>query len=152
VGLQIYLHDFIQPDDPIPSGAFWQSSTDWIGERGKTAVNLKIAGEKSHRHDCTVVITDGENPFVVAHSGVAEAFNVFRVDSVRDTTGAGDVFRAGMLHGLNEGWNLKASLQFASAAGALNVRTLGANADIPSVREIESLIASQPEISAQFSA
>ncbi len=151
-GLKVYLHDFIREDEFVPAGSVWQSSTDWVGQRGDTAENLRIAAEKCAAHDCTVIITDGDHPFVVATEGVARQYNPFTIDSVVDTTGSGDIFRAGVLFGLNGGWTLEASLQFAAAAGALNVRTMGASTDIPSVREVESLIASQPEIAAQFSA
>ena len=53
--------------------------------------------------------------------------NCYRVDSVVDTTGAGDCFRAAFATSrFCDGRNVQDSLQFASAASALLVQRLGA--------------------------
>ncbi len=67
----------------------------------------------------------------------------FRVDTV-DTTGAGDIFHAGFIYGLLQGWPLQRQLEFACAAAALNCTGIGARACIAPVKEIEGLIASGP--------
>jgi sugar/nucleoside kinase (ribokinase family) len=59
-----------------------------------------------------------------------------RVD-VKDTTGAGDVFHGGFVYGLARGWDLAATLRFASAAASLNCCAYGARGGIRSVEEIE---------------
>src|SRR6266446_4323868 len=64
----------------------------------------------------------------------------FRVDTV-DTTGAGDVFHAGFIYGLLQGWPLQRQLDFACAAAALNCTAIGARGGIQSVDSIEHLIA-----------
>jgi sulfofructose kinase len=64
----------------------------------------------------------------------------FRVQPV-DTTGAGDIFHAGFIHGLLQGWPLERQLEFACAAAALNCRGVGARGGIQSVESIESLMA-----------
>jgi sulfofructose kinase len=63
----------------------------------------------------------------------------FRVESV-DTTGAGDIFHAGFIYGLLQGWPLARQLDFASAAAALNCKAIGARGGIQSVEAIENLI------------
>ncbi len=65
----------------------------------------------------------------------------FRVPVV-DTTGAGDVFHAGFIFGLLQGWPLERQLDFACAAAALNCMGLGARGGIESVEKIEALMAS----------
>jgi sulfofructose kinase len=58
-----------------------------------------------------------------------------------DTTGAGDIFHAGFIYGLLQGWPLQRQLDFACAAAALNCTAIGARGGIQSVDSIERLIA-----------
>lgn len=64
----------------------------------------------------------------------------FRVQPV-DTTGAGDIFHAGFIHGLLQGWPPQRQLDFACAAAALNCTAVGARGGIQSVEIIERLMA-----------
>ena len=64
----------------------------------------------------------------------------FRVETV-DTTGAGDIFHAGFIYGLLQGWPTQRQLDFACAAAALNCTAIGARGGIQSVEAIEHLIA-----------
>jgi len=64
----------------------------------------------------------------------------FRVQPV-DTTGAGDIFHAGFIYGLLQGWTLPRQLDFACAAAALNCTAVGARGGIKSVESIEKLMA-----------
>lgn len=63
----------------------------------------------------------------------------FRVQAV-DTTGAGDVFHAGFIFGLLQGWPLEQQLDFACAAAALNCTGMGARGHIAPEGEIEELV------------
>jgi sulfofructose kinase len=63
----------------------------------------------------------------------------FRVESM-DTTGAGDIFHAGFIYGLLQGWPLARQLDFACAAAALNCKAIGARSGIQSVQAIENLV------------
>ncbi len=60
---------------------------------------------------------------------------------VIDTTGAGDVFHGGYIYGLLQKWNIKDVVRFASAFAALKCKKLGGRAGIPSLNEVEALIA-----------
>jgi sulfofructose kinase len=64
----------------------------------------------------------------------------FRVNTV-DTTGAGDIFHAGFIFGLLQGWPLPSQLDFACAAAALNCTAVGARGAIQSVDSIQKFIA-----------
>jgi sulfofructose kinase len=60
---------------------------------------------------------------------------------VADTTGAGDIFHAGFIYGLLQGWPLQRQLDFACAAAALNCMALGARGGIEPLGAIENLMA-----------
>jgi sulfofructose kinase len=62
-----------------------------------------------------------------------------RVPAV-DTTGAGDVFRAGVIYGLLQGWEVPALLRFANAAAALSCTKPGAIASVPTLTEIQKFL------------
>jgi sugar/nucleoside kinase (ribokinase family) len=66
--------------------------------------------------------------------------SAFRVPVV-DTTGAGDIFHAGFIYGLLQGWPLERQLDFACAAAALNCMASGARGGIETVAAIEETMA-----------
>jgi sugar/nucleoside kinase (ribokinase family) len=102
--------------------------------------NLTSALKEMHtRFDAKLVAATLGAEGVLAWDG-EELLHVpaYRVPA-RDTTGAGDVFHAGFIYGLLQGWPLKRELEFACAAAALNCLSLGARG-IRSVAEIEELM------------
>ena len=60
---------------------------------------------------------------------------------VLDTTGAGDIFHAGFIYGLLQGWELERQLDFSCAAAALNCMHEGARGGIRPVQAVEALMA-----------
>lgn len=135
-GLNTYLMDFLEPDDHFEPGDWWQSSTDWVGERGNRAVNL---AEVQRRAETGVhaVLTDAERGVYYA-SPLGQTLEVQppRAPSQVDATGAGDRFRAAMLYALYHRWEVEPALKFASAAGALKVGKVSGNPEADSVSEI----------------
>ncbi|MBI4468715.1 MAG: ribokinase [Acidobacteria bacterium] len=59
----------------------------------------------------------------------------------RDTTGAGDAFRAGFIYGLIKGCTLEDALRSANAVAALNCLGTGARGGLPNRQELETFIA-----------
>lgn len=58
----------------------------------------------------------------------------------KDTTGAGDAFRVGMLYGLLHGESVEQSARQANAVAALKCRTVGARTALPTVGELETIL------------
>src|ERR1035437_7051711 len=67
----------------------------------------------------------------------------YRVPVV-DTTGAGDIFHAGFIYVLLQGWSLERQLDFSCAAAAMNCMANGARGGINSIESIEGLMATEP--------
>lgn len=150
-GMRTYLMDFIQEDEPVSPGSFLQCSTDWAGHRGNIQKNVGWVQDLVDRNKCFVILSDGPNGFVAGSPNLTvRAYPPYPAQKVVDTTGAGDIFRAGMLFGLSQDWPIHQCLQFASAAGCLKCRSLGATTDVPTVAEIQAHIASHPAISKQY--
>ncbi len=73
----------------------------------------------------------------------------YRVDVV-DTTGAGDIFRAGFIYGLLQNWPLQRSVDFACAAAALNCTASGARGGIQTVDNIEKVVQNSQQYRAAY--
>ena len=73
----------------------------------------------------------------------------YRVPVV-DTTGAGDIFRAGFIFGLLREWPLERQLDFSCAAAAMNCMAQGARGGIQPVDAIENLMATVARYESEF--
>lgn len=69
---------------------------------------------------------------------------------VVDTTGAGDIFRAGFIYALLKGWPLERQLDFSCAAAAMNCTAQGARGGIRPVAGIEELMATVPRYESAY--
>ena len=94
------------------------------------------------RYGCKLTAATLGPDGVLAWDGRAFHFSAaFRVPVV-DTTGAGDIFHAGFLYGLLQGWELERQLEFSCAAAAMNCMADGARGGIRTVAAIEAFMAS----------
>ncbi len=103
--------------------------------------NLERALQRMHhRYGCQLTAATLGQDGVVAWDGKRLHYaSAYRVPVI-DTTGAGDIFHAGFIYGLLQGWPLRRQLEFACAAAALNCMGVGARGGIQSVEAIETLM------------
>lgn len=66
---------------------------------------------------------------------------------VVDTTGAGDIFHAGFIYALLQGWSPEQQLDFACGAAAMNCMAVGARGGIRPVPSIQVLMETTPRYS-----
>lgn len=148
-GMLVYVEDCVE--DAGPECEFWQSSTDWVGARGDSLANQAWLQERLSCLGGFGILSDGANGFVAGGRDAngehwpVRHYPAFACPHVVDSTGAGDVFRAGMLYGLENGLSIPDGLRTASMAGCLCCRTLGASA--PDMSEIQAEIQRQNEVS-----
>jgi ribokinase len=93
------------------------------------------------RSPCPVVLTRGAEGAWYREQGEPRHQRGFNV-AVVDSTGAGDTFNAALAVFLREG--LPVAVRKACAAAALSVGKLGAQAGMPTLHEVEALLAQQP--------
>jgi len=87
-----------------------------------------------HRHAENVALTMGESGSILMHDGAVIPIEGVSVDAV-DTTGAGDMYAAGVLYGITNGMTWKQAGHLASHAAARIVGQLGARLAQPFTRE-----------------
>jgi sugar/nucleoside kinase (ribokinase family) len=104
--------------------------------------NLERALRQMHRrYGCRVTAATLGQDGVLSWDGKRSYLqSAYRVPVV-DTTGAGDIFHAGFIYGLLQGWPLERQLDFACGAAALNCTASGARGGIRTVADVEQLIA-----------
>ncbi len=93
-----------------------------------------------HEHCENVALTLGKNGSILMHEGEVIAIEGVEVDAI-DTTGAGDMYAAGILYGITNGLSWKQAGHLGSHAAARIVSQLGAR--LPerlSREEIEQLL------------
>lgn len=81
--------------------------------------------QEIHKHTENVALTLGANGSILMHEGEAIAIEGVPVDAI-DTTGAGDMYAAGLLYGITCGLTWKQAGHVASHAAARIVGQLGA--------------------------
>ncbi len=105
-----------------------------MGLPSDVAVGLLKAGIE------TVVITKGKQGCqIFQENGNSFEQPAYQV-TVRDTTGAGDAFRAGLIYGYLQGWTLTRSVQFASGSAALTCAKAGGAGHIHGEEQVLQLI------------
>lgn len=72
-----------------------------------------------------LIVTRGEHGALHIDAGGAEEVAGCRADQVVNPTGAGDAFRAGLLHGLSHQWTFTQSIQLGCSMGAFVVAIEG---------------------------
>jgi sulfofructose kinase len=92
------------------------------------------------RHGCLLTAATLGDDGVLAWDGTKFHYAAAYLIEAVDTTGAGDIFHAGFIYGLLQGWPLQLQLDFACAAAALNCTAVGARGGIGSVESIKTLM------------
>lgn len=78
-----------------------------------------------HQHAVNVALTLGENGSILMFDGKAIPIEAIPVEAV-DTTGAGDMYAAGLLYGITNGWTYRQAGHLASHAASRIVGQMGA--------------------------
>ncbi len=102
----------------------------------------KSLREINRRFGCCVVgMTLGEKgSLLLCENEFIETGGFSVPNGCKDTTGAGDAFRVGLLYGLLKGETVETAAKMANAVAALKCRALGARTALPNIDELSELL------------
>jgi len=85
-----------------------------------------------------LIVTLGPRGSVIHANGQLFEIPCVKADEVLDPTGCGDAYRAGLLHGIVNGWDWLSCGRLASVMGAIKIASRGGQNHNPTVAEIEA--------------
>jgi len=122
--------------DYLVAGSGWPAK--WTGESDPFLALSYLQREYDLRIAATTLGDKGSLALSGEHWAYSPAFEVH----CTDTTGAGDVFHAAFCYAMIKDMSIDRALEFSNAAAALNCTAIGARGHIPTLSEVNSLIAS----------
>ena len=133
----IYTHiDIITPNETeteILTGVHIKTLRD----AEKSADILRKKGVK------TAIITLGEQGVYVKNDSLNQRVPAFKIDTVVDTTGAGDAFNGGFANALSQGKDIIQACIYGCAVAGISVSRLGASQGTPTAGEVQALLDTQ---------
>lgn len=136
------------PATPLPDFVLANSDVVIVNELEAAALATPaeaadMACELRDRGPGIVVVTLGDRGCVVAHEAGCDKLDAHKVTAI-DTTGAGDCFVAAFVCELSSDGSPVEAARFASASSAVAVTRRGTQDAMPSRREVDAFLASQP--------
>ncbi len=128
--------DILTPNESEAMMLLGGTATSTIGDPAQVSQSLMALGPRAvilklGARGCWY--TDGRAGFHVAGFPVAPV----------DTTAAGDTFNGALAVALAEGKHMEAALRFANAAAGISVTRVGAQASIPTRKEVDDFLAAR---------
>jgi sugar/nucleoside kinase (ribokinase family) len=106
---------------------------------------LNVAESIRQKGNCDVIITNGSQPVrALLKAGGEVTLRPPRIPVI-DTTGAGDIFKAGLLYGLWKRLSMRQSLKWAVAAAAAKAGRAGTTADPATLSSVQKLVSKVSE-------
>jgi len=121
--------------DYLVAGSNWPAK--WTGELDPFRALTQLQQAYGMR---IAAMTLGDHGSLALWNGCWYYSAAFEVHCA-DTTGAGDVFHGAFCYAMLAGMNLNAVLEFSNAAAAINCTAIGARGHVPTLAEVETLIA-----------
>src|SRR5262244_3442390 len=130
-------------DDLLPMVDCLITSQGLANELAGTMDEQQALRKLNERYGCYLVaMTQGARGALAYVENQFIASPAFRPPVIRDTTGAGDAFRAGFIYGLCKGLSIEETMRAANAVAALQCRELGARNGLPTEAELRQFLAS----------
>lgn len=101
---------------------------------------IEFAKMLQKQGNCDVIITDASQPVTVLLKSGKRILCYPPSVAVVDSTGAGDIFKAGLLYGLVQGLPISEAVRWAIAGGAAKVGLAGTTLHLASLSTVEELV------------
>jgi sulfofructose kinase len=130
------IEDLLPMIDVLIMSADFPRSLTGIADRESALSELK------NRFGCRVVgITLGDSgSLVLGPDGFVRTSAYPVPNGCKDTTGAGDAYRVGLIYGLVAGCTIEEACRMANGVASLKCREIGARTSLPTVEELNDLI------------
>ncbi|MCY3781876.1 MAG: carbohydrate kinase family protein [Chloroflexi bacterium] len=140
-GIPVLINDIYELDNPIlPLVDVLVISGAIIRSRHRHTNSLSLASQLQAAGGCDVVITNaGEDLTVLPREREVETITPPAVDAI-DTTGAGDVFKSGLVYGLHMGLPLADATRWGAAAGSLMCQYAGTTKTLAPLSAVRDLM------------
>lgn len=140
--VRVLVNDVYESEHPLlPLVDIVVISASIVRSRLPATPPLELAARLQAAGGCSVVVTDGGAPLhALLADGAAVTVQPPAVEVV-DTTGAGDIFKAGLLYGLLAGLPLEQALVWGVAAGSVMATVAGTTAQVAPLAEVRAVAA-----------
>lgn len=139
--IPVLINDVYQADHPLlPYVDVLVLSAAVIRGKRRETEPLDLALALFDASDCDIVVTDaGEDITLLLRDGQRKTISPPAVQAV-DTTGAGDIFKAGLLVGLLQDLPLPEAVKWGAAAGSLMCQYAGTTKTLAPLSEMKTLL------------
>jgi len=140
-GIPVLINDVYQPDHPLlPLIDVLVISAEVARNRHAENNSLDLAAQLMTAGDCDVIVTAaGADIHIVSRDGTRESISPPALSAV-DTTGAGDIFKAGLAYGLLQGMPLNEAVRWGAAAGSLMCQYAGTTKTLAPLSDVRAFL------------
>jgi len=139
--IPVLINDIYQTDHPLlPLVDVLVISSAVARHKHSENHPLDLAADLTRAGDCHVIVTDaGADIQTLARDGSWSKVSPPAISPV-DTTGAGDIFKAGLAYGLLQGLPLTESVKWGAAAGSLMCQYAGTTKTLKPLKDVRALL------------
>ena len=150
-GIPVLINDVYQPDHPLlPLIDVLVISAEVARNSHAENNPLKLADQLVAAGDCHVIVTAaGADIHILSRAGERAVVSPPSVSPV-DTTGAGDIFKSGLLYGMLNHLPLREAVKWGAAAGSLMCQFAGTTKTLAPSQRREALLDTIEPRSATF--
>ncbi len=141
-GISVLINDIYRTDHPLlPWLDLLVISASIARSRFPNKAPIDLACELQNAADCAVIMTDSSASIsILPQQGERSSITPPPIHAI-DTTGAGDIFKSGLLYGLTQGLPLEEAARWGVAAGSLMCQFAGTTKTVAPLSAVRDLLA-----------